>query len=319
MSRRALTLTVTALGVVLLAWQIEKTGLHEIADGVARMGWPGIALILAISLGRQIVRSIAWMLLLRGQPGTPAAPLTRALAAVLAGDAVGNLTPFSVVVSEPAKAMMLGSDVPPAQALAALAAENFFYSLSVALAVLSGVAVLFLAFPVPDWMAQASLIIVITMAAVLVAALALIWKEPALVSATLTKLGGTRAARIAAKVRDLETSAYAFVRASPGRLTGVACCEVAFHALSIGETWVTLWFLGQHSFALAFVLDTVQRVINVIFRVVPLKIGVDEVGSGLVSSALGYGSALGVTMALIRKIRVLAWSIVGLVLLGRRK
>jgi hypothetical protein len=82
---------------------------------------------------------------------------------------------------------------------------------------------------------------------------------------------------------------------------------------------VTLWFLGQHSFALAFVLDTVQRVINVIFRVVPLKIGVDEVGSGLVSSALGYGSALGVTMALIRKIRVLAWSIVGLVLLGRRK
>ena len=46
-----------------------------------------------------------------------------------------------------------------------------------------------------------------------------------------------------------------------------------------------------------------------------IKIGVDETFSGLMSNALGFGAALGVTMGVIRKIRVLFWSLIGLILL----
>ncbi|TAK18547.1 MAG: hypothetical protein EPO35_01375 [Acidobacteria bacterium] len=321
MSRRALTLLVTALGVLLLAWQIEKIGLAAIADGVRRMGITGLALILAVSLLRQLLRSAAWVILMRDDARVP---ISRALAATIAGDAVGNLTPLSLVVSEPAKAMLVRAHMPPQRALAALAAENFFYSLSVAITVLAGVVVLFVAFPVPEALRTASLVLVGLMAAVLVGALWLIWKEPALVSSTLSRFTGFAGAKAPAyekfvdKIRELETSSYAFVRSKPGRLAGVVLCEAAFHVLSVAETWITLYFLGITSLALAFVLDTVQRVINVVFRVVPLKIGVDEVGSGLTSAALGYGSALGVTMGVIRKIRVLFWALVGLLLVGRR-
>ena len=149
----------------------------------------------------------------------------------------------------------------------------------------------------------ASMLVYALMAAVLIAALWLIAKEPALVSATLTRVfglaGATAPAHLVEKIRTLETSSYAFVRARPGRLMSVIACEASFHVLSVAETWITLAFLGHRSLALAFVLDTVQRVINVVFRVVPLKIGVDEVGSGLTSAALGYGGALGVTMGVV--------------------
>lgn len=321
MSRRALTVLATAAGLALLAWQVEKIGVDAILEGVRDMGATGLALILIVSLGRQVARAAAWVQLMDDGAGHRP-PLGAALAATMSGDAIGNLTPLSLLVSEPAKALYVRAHVPPERALAALAAENFFYSLSVAVTVLAGVAVLFLAYPVPDWLRTASLVLVALMAAVLVAALWLIAKEPALVSATLTRVfgwtGAVAPAHLVDRIRTLETSSYAFVRARPGRLVSVIACEASFHVLSVAETWITLAFLGYRSLALAFVLDTVQRVINVIFRVVPLKIGVDEVGSGLTSAALGYGGTLGVTMGVIRKIRVLAWAAAGLALLGRR-
>lgn len=317
MSRRVVTLIATAIGLALLAAAIKKTGLDEIVDGLRRIGVPGMALILGASLVRQVARAQAWTLLMSGDGSTSAPPLSSALAATIGGDAIGNLTPLSLIVSEPAKAMYVSAHVPAPRALAALAAENFFYSLSVAIAVLFGVAVLFVAFPaVPEELRTLSLVIVAGMTAVLVGALWLIAKEPALVSATL---GRFVSPRILGKIRDLETSSYALVRAHPARLAGVIACEVTFHVFSIAETWITLVFLGIHSLPLAIVLDTVQRVINVIFRVVPLKIGVDEVGSGFITEALNFGHPLGVTMAVIRKVRVLAWASVGLLILSAHK
>lgn len=318
MSRRALTLLVTALGLLLLAWQINSIGLAAITDGIRRIGLTGLVLILLIGVTRQLLRSAAWVILMKDDANVP---LGRALAATIAGDAAGNLTPLSLAVSEPAKAMLVRAHMPPQRALAALAAENFFYSLSVALAVLAGVAVLFLRFPVPDTLRTASVLLVAAMTAVLVGGLWLISKEPRLVSSTLARLAGFAGGRAPAyerfteKIRTLEISSYAFVRAKPGRLAGVVLCEGTFHVLSVAEAWVALYFLGHASISLAIVLDTVQRMINVIFRIVPLKIGVDETFSGLMSNALGLGSALGVTMGVIRKVRVLFWSLVGLVLL----
>lgn len=312
MSRRVVTLIATALGLALLVWQVKVIGVANILDDIRRLGWTGLALIMAASAIRQGARAMAWMLVMGPES---AVPFRSALAAIVAGEALGNLTPLSLIVSEPAKAMYLSDHVPPQRALAALAAENFFYSLSVAIAVLFGVAVLFWRFAVPSDLRAASVIIVVGMAAVLLGALWLVAKQPALLSATIGRLTGPR---ILGKIRDLEVTSYGFVRSHPGRLIGVVACETVFHAFSIAETWVTLLFLGVPSIALAIVLDTVQRVINVVFKVVPLRSGVDEVGSGITSSALGYGVALGVTMGVIRKIRVLFWAGVGVILLSQR-
>jgi len=67
----------------------------------------------------------------------------------------------------------------------------------------------------------------------------------------------------------------------------------------------------------AFILDTANRIINVIVRV-PFKVGFDEGAGSAVGDAIGVGPA-GLTMALVRKGRLVVWAIVGGVLLLRRR
>jgi hypothetical protein len=61
----------------------------------------------------------------------------------------------------------------------------------------------------------------------------------------------------------------------------------------------------------------VNRIINVVFMMVPLRVGVAETGTGLVADAIGVGQPIGVTIGLVGKARVLSWAVVGLGLLGR--
>ncbi|MGH9330028.1 MAG: hypothetical protein ACRD09_06265, partial [Vicinamibacterales bacterium] len=75
---------------------------------------------------------------------------------------------------------------------------------------------------------------------------------------------------------------------------------------------------GAPSILTSFVLEAVNRGINVIFRFVPIRLGVDEAGTALVARIIGLGAAAGVTLALVRKARVLVWSGIGAALMLRR-
>jgi hypothetical protein len=58
--------------------------------------------------------------------------------------------------------------------------------------------------------------------------------------------------------------------------------------------------------------------VRVVFTFVPLGLGVDEATTGFVSNLLQFGTASGVTLALVRKARTLCWSTVGIALLTLR-
>jgi hypothetical protein len=62
----------------------------------------------------------------------------------------------------------------------------------------------------------------------------------------------------------------------------------------------------------AFVLESVNRTITVAFQFVPMWLGVDEAGTGLVAAAIGISPAAGVTLALARRGRIVLWTAVGL-------
>ena len=312
--RTAMALIASLVGLALLVWQVHVASPDRIRAGFAAVGY-GFLGILALSGLRYVVRALAWTLLLGGGIG-----LGRATVAVIGGDAVGNLTPLRLLASEPTKALLLGARVVTARALAALVAENVFYSASVAAVIMLGAGVMLLAFTLPDpvrWLGWASLVL---MAGALLVVLAVIWRRPAIASTLLRwvpGLGPARVASLVGRVRDFETSTYGFVAGHPTRLLAVVGCEVAFHVLSFAETYLTLWLLtGVSSPLAAFVLDTVSRVINVVFIMVPLRVGVAETGTGLVANAIGIGQPTGVTMALVGKVRVLTWAVIGLGLIA---
>ncbi len=311
--RRTVGVLLSVLGVALLVWQVERVGLGNVGDALGRVGW-GFLGILALSFLRFALRSVAWVTIIGDR-----VPLTAAIAATVGGDAAGTLTPLSLLVSEPAKSLYLGGRVPPARSFAALTAENFFYSVSVALFIVLGTAVLLADFalqPEVRWAAWLSLSL---MAAVLAGALWIGWREPAVVSGVLRRVPFVNLERLIERVREFETRTYTFARQTHGRLGIVVLCEVGFHVLSFGESLLTLWLLtGVWAPLPAFVLDTFNRIVNVVFRMVPLKVGVDEYSTGLIAPIVGFNPVVGVSIALVRKGRVLAWAVAGVALLIRR-
>ncbi len=312
--RTLLTVLALVAGLALLIWLIERTGWSDIRAKLAAVGW-GFLGIVAIAGLRYVVRAQAWCTLMGADIG-----LGRVTRAVIAGDAVGNLTPLRLLASEPTKAVLLGSGVVTSRALAALVAENVFYSASVAFVIALGAGAMLIAFALPGNVRDlgwASLALMATLLAIL---FAIIWLRPVVVSRLLAfvpGLGRDRAEALAARVRDFEKNTYEFVGEHPARILAVVALELLFHALSFCETWLTLWLLtGTGSPLVAFVLDTVNRIINVVFIMVPFKVGVAELGTGGVASAIGAGQSVGVAMALVTKMRVIAWAAIGLVLLG---
>ncbi|HUL72775.1 MAG TPA: lysylphosphatidylglycerol synthase domain-containing protein [Vicinamibacterales bacterium] len=313
--RLAVTALASAVGVALLVWQVRKVGLATIRADLAAVGLLGFLAILVLSLLRFVARSAAWITLIGAR-----VPLASTLAATVSGDALGNLTgPLSLVIGEPAKAIYLGHRVSTARGLAALAAENFFYSVSVAIYIVLGTGALLLAFPVDAAIRWAGLTALGAMAAVLAAAGWLAWQKPAAASAILSRVPFVRLGAVVERVRDFEERTYGSVGQQSGRLGFVLACETAFHLLSFVEAWLTLWLLtGASSPLEAFVLDTFSRVSNIAFRVVPLRLGLDQLGSEAVAQAIGVRAGVGTTLSLVRTGRVLVWAIVGVGLLLRR-
>src|SRR6187551_2860768 len=124
MRRRAVFAAIIVLaGLALLVWEVERVGVENILKGVTAVGWWGAGGIMLLSLLRFAARSTGWSALIPAD-----APPGRALEAMIAGEAVGSLTPLSMIVSEPTKAAFLAAggalgSVGMKGALAALAAE----------------------------------------------------------------------------------------------------------------------------------------------------------------------------------------------------
>src|SRR5262245_16932306 len=139
MRRQQLTTIAAAfLGAALFAYAVRRAGVADIVDGIRRVGW-GLILILGLAGLRFLIRAQCWRWCL---PPAIRFPLPRALAAFLAGDAVGNVTPLGLLASEPTKVLLTRHHLAPRESIASLAVENLVYAASVLAMVGIGIIVL---------------------------------------------------------------------------------------------------------------------------------------------------------------------------------
>src|SRR5215207_5789974 len=170
------------VGLLLFAYFVNRAGVGEILSNIQRLG-AGFVLILAISSTRYIVRALAWT---RCIEPPYRLPFRDAFAARLMGDALGNIIPFvSAAVSEPSKAVFVKDRVPLMVGLSALAVENIFYALSVALFIFSGTATLLLTFSLPKALRYASIGALATTVVIIPLAYLIIRRQARFLSAAL--------------------------------------------------------------------------------------------------------------------------------------
>ncbi len=312
---RAAVLAAGLGGALLFVLSIRAAGTAGVLDGVGRVGW---WFVVIWSLGgiRYLLRAVAWRLCLDDPHRLP---LGAAFGAAVFGDALGNVTPFGALVSEPAKVALVRRRLGAGTTISAVTLENLFYVASVVIVLVCGTSALLLSFDVGIALRRTALLTLgaavgfgllaivvlvrrVRIASALVAALEL-WPR-------LHRAIGSRRA----EVSGIEDQVFGFTSRHPARLAPLLGLEAAYHAVGMLEIWITLALVtgGSIGFVTAFVLEFVNRTITIAFQFVPLWLGVDEAGTGVVTTALHLGATAGIGLALVRKARVVVWTGLGL-------
>jgi hypothetical protein len=233
--------------------------------------------------------------------------LSQAFGAFVAGDAIGNLTPLGMAASEPTKVFLTRHRLATRESVASLATDNLIYAASIAAMVAVGVVVVLLTIPLSlAWRegAVVALVAGVIGAAIMIRLLHGTWREE---SGARPPWRETLA--------GLRRSVLAFATGQPGRLVQIFLLDVSFHILAVVEIFLTLqWLLGDRSptLAQAIVFEALNRVVTVVFKFVPFRVGIDEALSGGLAPVMAVQPVAGVTLAVVRKVRNLVWTGLGL-------
>ena len=312
-----LNILVAIIGIAVLIFTVRRVGWSEVVSGVASVGWWFI-LVVVLGASRMACRARAWIIC----AGDANLRFRDAFGAMLAADALGNLTPLGLLASEPTKIMLTRSRISTVTSVASVTTENAFYTASVAVVLLAGTWFFFQRADVPPALEQLAEVIVMAIVIAVVIGVWLARSQPALLSRfapLITRLAG-RAAVPAEAIREVESRIYGVLGWRMGRLARIGSWEALFHVAAVAEVWLVLRLLPGAADATlvdAFLLESAGRFVTIAFKFIPYRLGIDEAGSGAVAQVIGMGPAAGVTLALVRRLRIMVLNVFGLIRLAR--
>ncbi|MBS1787736.1 MAG: flippase-like domain-containing protein [Acidobacteria bacterium] len=327
MKSRLLAIISAVIGLALFVYVIRQTGVEEIAARLRQLG-SGFVWILAISACRYLTRSLSWLRCI--SPEDRHVGFWTLWRARLAGEAIGDLT-AGPLVAEPLKAMVLGDKVSLASRVSSLAVENITYTVSSCVMVMAGAIALLTSFGMAGSLRVAMRVSLAAVILVIIASVIVIGRRWKLGSGTAVFLvrmlirDQAKRTKLESKIvhlAELEEYIFDFFAKRPMDFFLVILCQMSFHLAGVTEIFVTMKLIGAHlSFATAFLMESVNRALNIAFTFVPAMVGVDELGTRELAKVLGFDGSFGVALAIIRKIRMFFWIGIGLMFLAaaRRK
>jgi hypothetical protein len=291
-------------GLALLGYAVVDVGVDQILQTVVVLG-PILPIVLAITFFKYPLQAAAWRLALKPdvRPRWPPS-----IAATLSGDALGYLTWAGPLTGEPLKAYLMRDLVPVAVGVTAGAAERLLYNVTAAGVIVAAAA---LAFPHLGLdRVRAAGVFVVPLAVIIGGGVA--W---------WLRSRRRRAAAASPRARGVIASvAHDLWRERPGALGAIVAIELAQHALLMCEAYVMLTALGAApGLRTVAMFEGVTKAVNSIGGIVPGRLGIAEGGTALAAGALGLGAGYGMGLAIMRRVRAVAWGGVGLLLLWHRE
>jgi len=305
-----------ATGIVLFVGLIVHIGPDVLLRDLSLVGG-GFALIFGQELFAFLFNTLGWRYAIR--PGRRRVGLVDLFAMRMAGDAVNYVTPSASIGGEFVKARLLRRRIALTDAMGSvsLAAINQFLS-----------QIVFIVASVPFFAAHA-LTPAITDLAFGVAGLVV------LVCAALVYLGRRRNAfrQIRAFLvkrgwfehwtrhedgwRELDENIFGSFRRHPVD----NALSILFFTLGWGmgvvEIYLILYFLRiPAGWSSAIAIEGLSILVDLSFFYVPAKIGTQEGGKYLIFLLLGLNPASGFVLGVVRRLREIAWDLLGLVALG---
>lgn len=313
----------TIIGLGLFSYFVYSVGLNELYHGVIRFGVVGFAVILCLHFVKICVRAFAWKLCVH-EPNSLS--IRDTIPAVVIGEAMSSTVPLGILISGTAKAIAVRNRIPLVAGLSSVATENLFYSLATSIFLMIGGVILLRGFAIDETLVMTVNILIAAVSTIIVLGFLMVIRQWHFASficnwiyekglfTSLLENGRTH-------VRRFEDLIYSFYRKYPKRFLPICLLESSFFLLGITEVWFILSRLTDTypSLLSAFLMEAVSRLITVIFKLIPFVIGVDEAGAQIIGDTVALAAGVAVTLAIIRKGRILFWTAMGWLLIIKRE
>ncbi len=306
------------LGLTLFVGLLYSVGVGNIFQSLQLVG-SGFLILILVSGVRHLLRAVAWMKCIEeGQ--RKRIGLFELFNVRLAGEAIRYVSFTGPLLGEPSKAALIRKRLPMVHGLSSVIVENLTYTLGAILITISGMALLLVKFTLSSGIKVMGVVITLFMVAAAVIAQRAIARRSFALTRLIQWLGKVTGKEWFQKkvggAQSVEENIYDFYNHRGSTFFLVLTLELSAHFTNILEVYLILRFIGARATVTAsFIIEAMMKLVNFVFFFVPGQVGVFEGGNALLLKALGLGLAAGVTLALVEKIRTLAWTAYGLLAL----
>jgi len=300
-------------GLVLLIWLIQHVGAHLILDYLKKLGWNFIP-FLSVSFVTFILFTFSWGAFLQGHHYK--IKFWRLFMLKATGEAVNTMNPLGFGGGDPVRILLMKKEIPVAESTASVVVDRTLNSIAMVLFMLIGIFIAFLKFKLP-----ASLEWGFPLALLFMCGMTYYWYRRQhegvfqfLVECLIKlKIKKHWAPETLTKLKEIDAYITEFYTHNKTGFYFAFCLQFICRLLGVLEIYLAAYYLGiPFSFIGAYLLASVTVVINLIFVFIPGSVGVMEGSYAGIFMLMGQDPAVGTSIGILRRIRVLLWSAVGL-------
>ena len=301
-------------GIALLAYLTWRVGPGNLLENISTLGW-GLALIIALGGVAHLLKTWAWRLTLTGCRG--GVSFSRMLQLRLASEAVGQVGALGQIFGEGLRVSALGPNIPIESRISSVTLDRAMFIASGLMVALGGTIAALLILPLTHALRlYAVLFAVILFGLLFCIALAMLNRWP-FVSRSARVLGRLQflCQRVEGKlplIRSVEKKFFDFHRDTPGAFWASLALNLAWHGIAVLEVFLVLWLMGAKIGPLgALVTEALTKLVNVVGIFNPGNVGTYEGGNMLIAKMFGFTGAVGLSVAVTRRLRGTFWGAVG--------
>lgn len=308
------------LGLILFAYLIYKIQPAVLWEYLQKIGWKFL-IIVAFSCLTYIDYAFAWELFLKNL--NKRVHIWNIFKIKVCGEAISHITPFSWGGGDPARIYLLKTHIPLTEGTASVVVDRTLNNLAVALFMLIGILILFIKFSLPLQLKIGLPIVLAVMVSLSV--FFYIRSHEGLFEFLLDVLKKLRIKRHFSEktlknVQEIDSHISHFYKMNKKAFVTAFGMHYLGRLSSAIEIFLVAFFLGQNlSFLEAYLLASMTIIVNMLFIFVPGAIGVLEGAYAGIFSLLGLNPAMGTSIQIVRRARMLFWVAMGLIFLSRMK
>ena len=317
-TRLGIRLMTGIVGLLLLFHLLRQVGVSQIVERVASLRW-GLAVVIGLAGVAHLLKTWAWRLTLPGDQHHLS--FRRMFGLRLASEAVGQLGALGLIFGETMRVSLLSPTLPLATGITSVTLDRAFFIISSALVGVLGTLLVITSLSLHHSFAVYAISFVV---GVILAVGFIVWavaRRWPILSGTASLFKrvpglGSYMQRKESLIRSVDDKLLDFYHRTPRHFWSSFGLNLVCQVFAVGEVYLILFLLGGRlSVVAALGVEGFTKVVNLVGMINPGNVGTYEAGNVLTLQLLGFTAAVGLAVAVTRRLRALFWGAVGAICL----